>query len=140
MTERQKVFCDEYLKDCNAAQSAIRAGYSSRSAKSIGQELLTRDEIKAYLKDELEKLHSDRIADAKEVLEYLTSVMRGEQTEQVLRLEGGGVQSITDINVSAKDRLKAAELIGKRYSIFSDKVSLSGAIPVVITGDDQLKD
>ena len=73
-------------------------------------------------------------------MKYLTSVMRGEHTEQVLKLVGEGVQTVTDIDVSAKERLKAAELIGKRYGLFTDKVGLEGAVPVVITGDDQLED
>ena len=66
--------------------------------------------------------------------------MRGEHTEQVLKLVGEGVQTVTDIDVSAKERLKAAELIGKRYGLFTDKVGLEGAVPVIITGDDQLED
>lgn len=66
--------------------------------------------------------------------------MRGEHTEQVLKLVGEGVQTVTDIDVSAKERLKAAELIGKRYGLFTEKVGLEGAVPVIITGDDQLED
>lgn len=73
-------------------------------------------------------------------MKYLTSVMRGEHTEQVLKLIGEGVQTVTDIDVSAKERLKAAELIGKRYGLFTDKVGVEGVIPVVISGDDQLED
>ena len=116
MNARQKKFCDEYLIDCNATQAAIRAGYSPKTAKSIGNENLTKPDLKAYIDEQLELLHSKRTADAQEVLEYLTSVMRGEHTEQTLQLVGDGVQTITDIDVSAKERLKAAELIGKRYS------------------------
>ena len=66
--------------------------------------------------------------------------MRGQHTEQVLKLAGDGVQVVEDIDVSAKERLKAAELIGKRYALFTDKIGLDGAVPVVITGDDQLED
>lgn len=137
---RQKRFCDEYLIDCNAKQAAIRAGYSPKTAYSIGNENLNKPELKAYITEQLEKIHSAKIAQAEEVMQYLTAVMRGEHTEQVLKLVGEGVQTVTDIDVSAKERLKAAELIGKRYGLFTDKIGLDGAVPVVITGDDQLED
>lgn len=134
MNARQKKFCDEYLIDCNATQAAIRAGYSPKTAYSIGEENLKKPELKAYIDEQLELLHSKRTADAQEVLEYLTSVMRGEHTEQILQLVGDGVQTITDIDVSAKERLKAAELIGKRYGMFKDNVGID-LEPVVIVND-----
>ena len=140
MNARQKRFCDEYLIDCNAKQAAIRAGYSPKTAYSIGNENLNKPELKAYIAEQLAKIHSAKIADAEEVMKYLTSVMRGEHTEQVLKLVGEGIQTITDIDVSAKERLKAAELIGKRYGLFTEKVGLEGVVPVIITGDDQLED
>lgn len=140
MTPKQRKFCDEYLISGNATDAAIKAGYSPKTAKQTGSENLAKPDLKAYIETELEKLHSAKIADAQEVLEYLTSVMRGEHTEQVLKLVGDGIQTVTDIEVSAKERLKAAELIGKRYALFSDKIDLGGAVPVVIMGDDQLED
>ena len=140
MTPRQRKFCDEYLISGNATDAAIKAGYSPKTAYSMGNENLNKPELKAYIETELEKLHSAKIADAEEVMKYLTSVMRGEHTEQVLKLVGEGVQTVTDIDVSAKERLKAAELIGKRYGLFTEKVGLEGAVPVIITGDDQLED
>lgn len=140
MTPRQRKFCDEYLISGNATDAAIKAGYSPKTAKQTGSENLAKPDLKAYIETELEKLHSAKIADAEEVMKYLTSVMRGEHTEQVLKLVGEGVQTVTDIDVSAKERLKAAELIGKRYGMFTDKVGVEGAVPVIITGDDQLED
>ena len=140
MTPRQQKFCDEYLISGNATDAAIKAGYSRKTAKQTGSENLAKPDLKAYIETELEKLHSAKIADAEEVMKYLTSVMRGEHTEQVLKLVGEGVQTVTDIDVSAKERLKAAELIGKRYGLFTEKVGLEGAVPVIITGDDQLED
>lgn len=134
LTEKQKKFCDEYLVDCNATQAAIRAGYSPKTAYSIGEENLKKPELKTYIDEQLEILHSQKTADAQEVLEYLTSVMRGEHTEQTLKLIGDGVQCVTDIDVSAKDRLKAAELIGKRYGMFKDNVNVD-LEPVVIVND-----
>lgn len=132
MNARQKKFCDEYLIDCNATQAAIRAGYSPKTAYSIGEENLKKPELKAYIDEQLELLHSKRTADAQEVLEYLTSVMRGEHTEQTLQLAGDGVQTITDIDVSAKERLKAAELIGKRYGMFKDNINLGESKVILV--------
>lgn len=134
MNARQKRFCDEYLIDCNATQAAIRAGYSKNSAKQMGQRLLTFVDLKAYIDEQLELLHTQKTADAQEVLEYLTAVMRGEHTEQTLQLIGDGVQTIADIDVSAKERLKAAELLGKRYGLFKDNVTVD-LEPVVIVND-----
>lgn len=140
MTDKQRRFCDEYLIDCNATQAAIRAGYSPKTAYSIGEENLKKPELKTYIDERLEQLHSEKTADAQEVMEYLTSVMRGEHKEQILALCGDGMQEIQDIDVSAKDRIKAAELIGKRYGMFKDAVDLGGAVPVVISGGDDLAD
>lgn len=135
MKEKQKRFCEEYLVDCNATQAAIRTGYSEKTARAIGQRLLTNVDIKKYIDQQLQKLKNEKIADAQEVLEYLTSVMRGEQKEQVALLTGEGVQDLVQKDVSAKDRLKAAELIGKRYALFTEKVELQGETTVQIVDD-----
>lgn len=140
MTEKQKRFCDEYLVDCNATQAAIRAGYSKKTAYAIGLNNLKKTELKAYIDKQLEQLHNKNIADSQEVLEYLTSVMRGEHKEQTMQLVGDGIQKIADIDVSAKERLKAAELIGKRYGLFKDNIDVGVTVPVVISGGDCLED
>nr|DAL85557.1 MAG TPA: Terminase small subunit [Caudoviricetes sp.] len=106
----------------------------------MGNENLNKPELKAYIETELDKIHSVKIADAEEVMKYLTAVMRGEHTEEIPLLCGDGCQELTQKEVGAKERLKAAELIGKRYGLFTDKVGLEGAVPVVIMGDDQLED
>lgn len=126
LTAKQQRFVEEYLINPNATQAAIKAGYSVKTAYSQGQRMLKNVEVKTYINEQLECLHNEKTADAQEVLEYLTAVMRGQHTEQTLQLIGEGVQKITDIGVSAKERLKAAELIGKRYGIFQDKVEVSG--------------
>ncbi|MCI5891824.1 MAG: terminase small subunit [Clostridiales bacterium] len=139
MTEKQKRFCDEYLVDCNATQAAIRAGYSEKTAHSIGAENLIKPELKTYIDEQLEKLHSEKTADAQEVMEYLTSVMRGESQSEVIVVLGVGdgfsearrVQKSPD----EKERLKAAELIGKRYGIFTDKTQLEGVSQIQIIDD-----
>lgn len=140
MNAKQRKFADEYLIDCNATQAAIRAGYNEKTAYSQGQRTLKNVEVKAYIDEQLERLHNEKTADAQEVLEYLTAVMRGQHREQTLQLVGDGVQTITDIDVSARERLKAAELIGKRYGMFKDNLDVGGSIPVVISGGDELED
>lgn len=135
MKEKQKRFCEEYLVDCNATQAAIRTGYSKKTARAVGQRLLTNVDIKKYIDQQLQKLKNEKIADAQEVLEYLTSVMRGEQKEQVALLTGEGVQDLVQKDVSAKDRLKAAELIGKRYGLFTEKLELQGGTTIQIVDD-----
>jgi phage terminase small subunit len=140
MNARQKRFCDEYLIDCNATQAAIRAGYSPKTAKVTGAKMLTNANLKAYIDEQLERIHNEKTADAQEVLEYLTAVMRGQHTEQTLQLVGDGVQKIADIDVSAKERLKAAELIGKRYGLFVDKSNISVSLPLVLAGDEEIED
>ena len=82
--------------------------------------------MRACIDRKLAEIESEKTADAKEVMEYLTAVMRGEHTEQVLRLVGEGVQEVDSISVAEKDRLKAAELIGKRYGLFKENVDLNG--------------
>ena len=96
--------------------------------------MLTNANLRAYIDEQLERIHNEKTADAQEVLEYLTAVMRGQHTEQTLQLIGDGVQKIADIDVSAKERLKAAELIGKRYGMFKDNVGID-LEPVVIVND-----
>ena len=135
MTEKQKRFCIEYLIDLNATQAAIRAGYSKKTAKVIGQENLTKPDIKKYIEQQLKQIKNEKIADVQEVLEYLTAVMRGEQKEQVALFTGEGVQKLVQKDVSAKDRLKAAELIGKRYGLFTEKMELQGGTTVYIVDD-----
>lgn len=144
LNERQMRFVDEYMIDLNATQAAIRAGYSVKTAYSQGQRLLKNVEIKTELDERMEKLRSLKIADATEIMEYLTSVMRGESEAEVVVVEGCGegfssartMQKAPD----EKEKLKAAELLGKRYGMFNDKLNVDGVIPVVISGGDELED
>ena len=139
MTDKQKRFCDEYLIDCNATQAAIRAGYKESTAYSQGQRLLKKVEVKTYIDEQLKKLHDAKIADADEVIKYLTSVMRGESTAEVVVIEGEGEGYSTARRMSKapdeKERLKAAELLGKRYGVFTDKINVDGGTKVVIVDD-----
>lgn len=113
LTTKQKKFCDEYIKSGNAKDAAIKAGYSPKTAYSIGNENLNKPELKSYIEEQMKKLESKKIAGAREVLEYLSSVMRGEQTESVTTAKG----VYDDVPVSAKDRISAAKEILKRYPV-----------------------
>ena len=135
MNAKNKLFVSEYIKDMNAAKAAIRAGYSKKTARSIGQRLLTKVDIKKAVETELEEVRKANIAEAIEVEEFLTLAMRGKKKEEVLIGVGGGEQRVGEIQVSMKDRIKAAELLGKRYALFTDKKQITGAVPVVIVDD-----
>ena len=142
---KQKKFADEYLICSNATESAIKAGYSEKTAYSIGQRLLKKVEVKVYIDEKLKKLESEKIADVKEIMEHLTKVMRGEETEETIVIEGqgDGISKARKVSkeVSPKDRLKAAELLGKRYNLFTDKIEQTTDIkPIVIRGDDELEE
>lgn len=126
LTPKQKAFADYYIETGNATESAIKAGYSKKTARVIGQENLTKPAIKTYIDEKMEQLADKRIAKAEEVLEYLTRVIRGEETEQVVVTENIGdfmsEARVVNKELSAKDKIKAAELLGKRYRLFVDKV------------------
>ena len=133
LTEKQKRFCEEYLNDPNAVQAAIKAGYSEKTARFASQWITEKSlkkptskyipEMREYIDSQLEAMHNERTADAQEVVEYLTSVMRGESEgeEIVLKGVGKGSQRVERVmkKPSEKDKLKAAELLGKRFGMFS---------------------
>lgn len=134
LTARQQKFCDEYLISGNATQSAIKAGYSEKTANRMASENLTKPDIKKYIEEHMNKMHSEKIATAEEVLRYLTSVMRGESRSHEIVVDGEGARVMSK-PPSEKDRLKSAELIGKRYGIYTEKLNVDGVIPVVIKDD-----
>ena len=139
MTGEQKRFAEEYLVDCNATQAAIRAGYSEKTAYSQGERLLKNVEVKNWRDEQLAQMQGNTIADAKEVMEYLTSVLRGESrgTELVIESVGDYMSEAREVEKapSEKEKLKAAELLAKRYGLLTDKVNLESAVPVVIVDD-----
>ncbi len=130
LTENQKKFCDEYLIDCNATR-AYKAVYKTckkdETASVCSSKLLRNAKVKKYIDEQLAKINSEKIADAEEVMEYLTSVMRGESQAEIVVVEGCGDGVTNAVKVSKapdeKERLKAAELLGKRFGLFKEKVS-----------------
>ncbi|MFZ0577014.1 MAG: terminase small subunit [Psychrobacillus psychrotolerans] len=135
LNPKQQAFADCYIELGNIEQAALKAGYSKAYARGNAHKLVANVSVKKYIEIRMEELQSKRVASQQEVLEYLTSVMRGEQQEETLRGIGEGAQTISDIDVSAKDRIKAAEMLGKRYAMWTDKQQIEGAIPIVIEDD-----
>ena len=128
LTPKQKAFADYYIETGNATESAKKAGYSKKTAAVIGTENLIKPNIKQYIDIRMKEIESKRIASGEEVLQYLTKVMRGEERDQF------------DLDASLQDRTKAAELLGKRYRLFTDKVDITGAVPVMFVGEDDLEE
>lgn len=142
MTDNQRKFCDEYLIDCNATR-AYKAAYprikNDNVAKSAGNRLLSFVDIKEYIQTRLDEMASAKVATAEEVIQYLTSVMRGESDSEVVVVtgDGDGYSSAERVKKkpNEKERLKAAELLGKRYGLFTDKVNVVGTTKVTIVDD-----
>ena len=128
MTEKQKIFADEYIIDLNATR-AYKAAYPSvkkdNVASAAASRMLGNVKVKAYIDEQLEKLKSERVADQQEVLEFLTSVMRGEVTEPLLILDGEGTQRMVMAKPSVSTRKSAAVDLGKRYGLFVDKQEIT---------------
>lgn len=139
MNNKQKAFIEEYLKDLNATQAAIRAGYSKKTARSQGQRLLTKVDIQKEIKKLQEEISNENIATVKDIEEFLTKVMNGEINEEVVVTigtgEGKSYADKVDKQVAVKDRVRAAELLGKRHQMFTDKVDLDTNISIVIEDD-----
>ena len=109
LTDKQRKFADEYMISGNATEAAIKARYSKKSAYSIGNENLKKPEVIKYITQRTNKLKSNKIADQKEIFEYLSSVMRGEQTETVMTADGP-----VETPVSVNDRINAAKELLRR--------------------------
>ena len=135
LTIKQKKFADEYIISGNATQAAIKAGYSGNYAKAQSSKLLENVGIKSYIDERLKKLEEEAIADQTEVLKYLTRVLRDEEREEVLVNVGNFEQEIQSMKVSTKDKIRAAELLGKRYGSWTDKVDLSSDLTLIFEDD-----
>jgi phage terminase small subunit len=155
LNAREKLFVDEYIKLGNAYQAALNAGYKEKTAKYASRWINEtpnlnkpnekgkshlKPEVKAAIDARMEEKQKELVADQDEVLRYLTDVLRGRTKSSVLaRTEMGG-EEVIEKPPDEKERLKAAELLGRRYGTFTDKVNVDGAIPIVISGEDALDD
>ena len=122
LNARQKAFCEYYVVCSNATEAAIKAGYSKKTARVIGQENLTKPALKKYIDELMQKLESERIGRPSTYASII-----GFSSARVMKKQ-----------VSAKERIKAAELLGKRYALFTDKTKIEGTLPVMIVGEDDL--
>lgn len=140
MTEKQRRFADELLRDPDRNQTrAYMIAYPSvkkpEAARANASRLLTNASVLAYVKQREDEMSSARIADAREIREYLTRVMRGESESEIVVIEG------KDVGVSEaramqkrpdeKERMKAAELLGKHLGLWSEKQAA--------TNEDEIK-
>lgn len=109
LTQKQKRFCEEYIKTTNASAAAVAAGYSKKTSGAIGAENLKKPQIAAYIKKRLDEQDAALVADSNEILKFYTAVMRGEVKDQF------------GLDASLSDRLKAGDNLMKRYAAASDR-------------------
>ncbi|MFI3175631.1 MAG: terminase small subunit [Bacillota bacterium] len=138
MSPKQKRFCEEYLANSNATQAAIVAGYSPKTARSQGQRMLTNVDIKNYIDGRMKSRDDNLVASADEILQYLTNVVRGESKSEVVLVAGEDVRSVKK-TPDERERLKAAELLGKRHALFTDKQEVKIELPI-FKGGEELED
>lgn len=141
VTPRQEKFCVEYLIDLNATQAAIRAGYSKRTAEALASRLLRNVNIRGRIKELQDKVFEDGMMSAAEALWRLSKAGRGELKEEVVVIEGVGdgcsEARIVQKHLSARDQLKALELMGKRHDLFGADTKIE-MVPVIITGECEI--
>lgn len=125
LTKKERIFADEYVKTTNGTQSAITAGYSEKTASVTASKMLRKPKVRQYIDAIMDERSKDTIATADEVLEYLTRVVRGEEKDAF------------GLDVSVADKTKAAELLGKRHMLFTNKVKLDAEIEIDIS--DRMK-
>ena len=125
LTKKERIFADEYIKNTNATQSAIKAGYAENSASVTGSKMLRKPNVRQYIDEVMNERSKNTIATADEVLQYLSRVMNGEEKDAF------------GLDVSVADRTKAAELLGKRHMLFTEKVKLDAEIEIDIS--DRMK-
>ncbi|MCR3759172.1 terminase small subunit [Clostridium felsineum] len=131
MTEKQKAFCDYYLESGNATEAYKRVYKGCKkdeTARANSSRLLTNANVSEYLKERIKQIEDERIAKPMEVLQYLTKVMRGEEKDQF------------DLDAPLNERTKAAELLGKRYRLFTEKIEADVNQTVVFKGENELED
>ncbi|WP_445478000.1 terminase small subunit [Lysinibacillus irui] len=139
LTVKQQAFADFYIELGNATEAYLKAYPNVKkeaTARAAGSRMLTNVSVKSYIDERMEELKSKKVADQQEILELLTSIVRGETTSATLRGIGEGAQTIDeDMPPTTAERIKAAELLGKRYRMWVDKVETDGKTKVVIVDD-----
>lgn len=131
LTPKQEAFANYYIETANATEAAIRAGYSKKTARFVGSENLTKPNICEYIDERMKEKDARWIASQDEILQYLTSVMRGQEKEQIPIVMQAEF-SMIDKTPAVRDRIKAAELLGKRYALWTDKHEMDSQHQVII--------
>ena len=138
LTRKQELFATEYVRlKGNGTQAAIAAGYSEKTARSTAVENLTKPNIKKRIEELTEKADAEKIADAQEVLQLLTEIVRGEMSEEVVALNPQGEDSRTNRKPTIKDRSKALEILSRCLGMTLPETQVN-VTPVIITGEDKL--
>ncbi|MGE6896832.1 terminase small subunit [Priestia flexa] len=137
LNERQKRFADYYIELGNTEEAARKAGYSEKYARAQSYKLLANVGIKTYIDERMVAKDKERIASQDEVLAFLTQVLRGEVVEEIPLGEGMGAQRLEMKELGGKDRLKAAELLGKRYSLWTEKQQVEMITPIFVDDVDE---
>lgn len=139
LTIKQQAFADNYIKCGNATEAYLKVYTNVKkeaTARAAGSRLLANVNVSEYIAERMEELKSERVADQQEILETLTAVLRGEVNGATLIGMGMGEQDISeDMKPSVAEKIKAAELLGKRYAMWTDKQQIDGLVPVTIVND-----
>ncbi|MFD1450847.1 terminase small subunit [Oceanobacillus sojae] len=132
---KQQKFADEYIITGNIEQAAIKAGYSKSYARGNAHKLVANVSIKAYIDQRLEEIKSEKVADQQEIMEYLTSVLRGEAKGTALVGEGMGEQSVRQVAPTVAEKTSAAINLGKRYAMWTEKQEVNVETAVTFVDD-----
>lgn len=143
MTAKQKRFCEEFIKTGNAKQSAISAGYSEKTAKQIGQKLLTKVDLQSYIQSLQKEIKNENILDAIQMQEVLTSIILQESEEEVIVVEGCGdgmSEAVTKTKTASnQDRIRAIQLLARMQGALDNTATVNVVLPV-FGGEDDLEE
>lgn len=140
LNARQKRFCDEYLISLNATDAAKKAGYKGNYVGQNADKLLKNTKIQSYLEKRLAEKESALIADQDDILKLLTRIVMGEEQGTALVGVGQGAQEVEQVPPTNTEKIRAAEILGKYYKLFTDRqeIQLTGAVEFIddISGGD----
>jgi phage terminase small subunit len=135
LTEKQKRFADYYIETGNGAEAARQAGYQGKNHDNIATENLRKLAIRSYIDERIAEKDKERIASQDEILETLTKILRGEESGTELVGIGKGAQTVEQLPPSIEAKIRAGELLGKRYAMWTDKQQLEATVGVTIVDD-----
>ena len=141
LNEKQKAFADYYIESLNATESyKIAYNCSYNTARTNGARLLANANIKEYIDEVMSAKDESRIASQDEILQILTDIARGVTEEEVVQFSQLGEELRTTRKPTIKDRMRASELLGKRYRMWVDKVEANVNQQVIFEGEELLED